>query len=540
MRCSVVGWLPNHHCHTGGGVRSATERSASCCCRPTNAAGSCVAASAPTSARASMRRLRPFCSGSGEQGGHRQQRQDPRHVLRPEPPVRAAHQQAEAADRGQRGQRAEQRAGQHVVLAGVGQLVGHHRQRLVLRQVAHQRVVQDDAPRAAEARDVGVQRRGAPRRVGDQHVVDDHALLLGQRQHAGAQRARGQRRELVEQRLDQQRVDERAEQHQHPERRAGHRGPAAAPAPGHGEQHHGADRGGHDLHGLGAHQVGGEPRPRLLGEPEGALPAAQQDGEGQGDDPAEDDQDQHRPHGAQPPRAAQAPHEPGAERREPQAGGDGQGDQRRGQAPDPGPARVVLAARELPGAEPASSGRAGAGPRRWGRAGRATARRPPARRRPAPPSTPRSTGARTSRAPLVDLVDPGHLAQPRLPGPGQRRHRQPGLLAQRPLQPACRRRPRRRPPPGRPRPPGPRAPRRPATPPRRPRRSRRRPRRSRPGRAARRARRPARTCATTWPAVVVERQVDVAQGDVVGEALEQPRAAARGAARRWRRGWPRG
>ena len=64
IRLSAGGWLPNQNCDQAGGVGSASERSASLRCRPTNAAASSVACSASTSALVSICRLIPFCTGA--------------------------------------------------------------------------------------------------------------------------------------------------------------------------------------------------------------------------------------------------------------------------------------------------------------------------------------------------------------------------------------------------------------------------------------------------------------------------------------------
>jgi hypothetical protein len=92
----------------------------------------------------------------------------------------------------------EQRADEDVVLVGVPELVAHDERDLLGRRPLDERVVQHDAPAAAEAAHVRVQRRRPARGVGDEHVVDGHAVLLGERQHLRPERPVGQGGEGVE------------------------------------------------------------------------------------------------------------------------------------------------------------------------------------------------------------------------------------------------------------------------------------------------------------------------------------------------------
>ena len=169
---------------SAGGVGSASDRSASCRCMATNASGSPVASQRvhvgpgldPPADRVLHRARQQRC--------HRQQRQHQRHHAAgrpsrdPGPPAYAgADDQRRAGRRRSTAPAApEHRPGQHVVVPRVGQLVGDHRQRLVLGQGLDEVVVDHDPTGAAEAGDVGVQGRRTPRRVGHQHVVDLHPL----------------------------------------------------------------------------------------------------------------------------------------------------------------------------------------------------------------------------------------------------------------------------------------------------------------------------------------------------------------------------
>ena len=70
------------------------------------------------------------------------------------------------------------------------------------------RVVEDDALRRPEPRDVRVRGRRAPARVRDLDAVDRDALLLGERADLGGERAVRQRLEAVEERLEDERLDD--------------------------------------------------------------------------------------------------------------------------------------------------------------------------------------------------------------------------------------------------------------------------------------------------------------------------------------------
>ena len=120
------------------------------------------------------------------------QRHDPR-VARPSPrparrqqPRRSDSSSRAAATPAAGAQRADQRAGQHVV-GGVAQLVGDDDSICGVGQLLEQGVVDHDPPGRAEAGHVGVQRRRTAGRVGDQDVLHRRAVLLGQREQVGAQ-----------------------------------------------------------------------------------------------------------------------------------------------------------------------------------------------------------------------------------------------------------------------------------------------------------------------------------------------------------------
>ena len=125
-------------------------------------------------------------------------------------------------------QRAEAGAEQHVVVLGVGQLVGDDHLDLGRRRLRQEVVVDDDPPGAAEPGDVGVEGRRAPRGVGDEDLVDVHALPVGQPQDGGAERPVRHRRELVEQGLHDHRVERRTDHRDDHGRRAGPGEPVAA------------------------------------------------------------------------------------------------------------------------------------------------------------------------------------------------------------------------------------------------------------------------------------------------------------------------
>ena len=137
IRMSVVGCDPNQACDHAGGVRSATDRRASCRCSSTNVAGSSVARSASTSARVSIRRLIPFWTGLASsparatstriRGTFRGSATPP-----PSPVGRAAaprHEQGQQPDAERRTRGTQHRAHEHVLVLGVGELVRDDRER---------------------------------------------------------------------------------------------------------------------------------------------------------------------------------------------------------------------------------------------------------------------------------------------------------------------------------------------------------------------------------------------------------------------------
>ena len=91
-----------------------------------------------------------------------------------------------------------------------------HRLDFVRRKPLEQRVEEDDAPRAPEAREERVAVAGAPRAVHHEEAAVLEADTVEQRLDRGARRTFGQRRELVEQRSDHGGV-EREEQELEPD-----------------------------------------------------------------------------------------------------------------------------------------------------------------------------------------------------------------------------------------------------------------------------------------------------------------------------------
>ena len=88
-------------------------------------------------------------------------------------------------------------------VAAVAELVRDDGQDLGRRRRVDERVVEDDAPRRAEPRDVGVQLRRALARVGDEHLAHRHARVGGKLHHRGPQLRVLERAELVEDGLEQ-------------------------------------------------------------------------------------------------------------------------------------------------------------------------------------------------------------------------------------------------------------------------------------------------------------------------------------------------
>ncbi len=123
-------------------------------------------------------------------------------------------------------------------MADVPELVGHHRPHLVSVVAVEQRVEQHDPLARAQTGDISVGRRRAPAGVDRVHLPHLDPGRAGQFEHVRARLALGQRREVVEDRVQDHRGHRGqagAEQH----RARGHRGP-----PGVGEPAGGGDYGG--------------------------------------------------------------------------------------------------------------------------------------------------------------------------------------------------------------------------------------------------------------------------------------------------------
>ena len=205
-----------------------------------NASGSSVTRSASTSARVSICRLIVLSTGlaSSEPTATRASTSgtDAR-VPHARPRRQRSDHQPQQPDAEDRAGDAEHRPGHHVRVLGVRELVGDDGQRLVLRQPLDQVVVDHDPPGAAEARDVGVERRRTPGRVRHQHLVHVDALAVGELEDLGAQLPVLQRLEGVEHRLDEDRVDERPGDDEQTEDPAGDRGPRPPPPARRADQH---------------------------------------------------------------------------------------------------------------------------------------------------------------------------------------------------------------------------------------------------------------------------------------------------------------
>ena len=109
----------------------------------------------------------------------------------------------------------------------VPELVRHHRADLVVPEIVQQRVVEHDALGGAEAADVRVRGGRATARVDAEHLADLYVGLAREREHVVSQRASLKRRELVEQRIEQdgcEQLEHRADDHD----RARREGPPGA------------------------------------------------------------------------------------------------------------------------------------------------------------------------------------------------------------------------------------------------------------------------------------------------------------------------
>ena len=238
IRCSVVGWLPNQNCDQAGGVGSLSDRSASCRCIATNAAGSSVATQRVHVGPGLDLPADRVLHRARQQGPDRHQGQHPRHHRAGVPHRRPARR----AGPSQPGPAGRPRTAAPAAPSSEPVRTSSWRawpsswattdSAWSSRQVVDQVVVEHHPAGAAEAGHVGVQRRRTPRRVGHQHVVDLHPLLVGQLEDRGPQRTVRQRGEVVEQRLDQHRVDERARPSPGRARAGGDRRPGTPPPTG--------------------------------------------------------------------------------------------------------------------------------------------------------------------------------------------------------------------------------------------------------------------------------------------------------------------
>ena len=316
------------------------------------AAGAFVASSASTSARVSICRLMPFWTGLASTAARAASSEDHRHradLADPGPPAPLGDpgEQAEQADAEQSAGGAERRAGEHVVVAGVRQLVGDHRQRLLVGEVLDEGVVDDHPAGAAEARTLGVERRRTTGRVGHEHVVDLDALLGRRARGSGCARPVLERREGVEERLDHAAGRRTTRQRRRPPALPGDRRPGARPSAGDPDQGEDRDRGRPRCRPARPYQVERPGRPRRRAEPDVELELPMRDGERQG---------RHRPitSSAATTRTTRTHHRPGirsARRRprwrEAEPAGDGERHRQRAPAPHPRPSRVVLGPLDL-------------------------------------------------------------------------------------------------------------------------------------------------------------------------------------------------
>ena len=275
----------------------------------------------------------------GEHQGDRPpvpERRDAGAAQQPRPPG----QQGEHAHEQRDADRAHQGAPQHVLALRVAELVRHDQLDLPVRRRVEQRVVDDDPPGRAEARDVGVERRRTPGGVGDEHVLDRHAVLARQVEQRGPQLAGRHRGELVEHRLHHDRV---SEGHHHHEQR-GDRGadgppPLRRPArqPDDQEEHH---QGQHQPDAVALGDVGEPAAPRPGRQPVVATDALGPGVPRQHQQPADqrqhDGAEQHLPAPAAAKRLGHPPDDARAEGREAQQRGEQQRDQHRhvGRRPD--------------------------------------------------------------------------------------------------------------------------------------------------------------------------------------------------------------
>ena len=112
---------------------------------------------------------------------------------------------------GGRDDREPEQAARHVAVLHVAELVRHHRAHLVGREVLQQRVVEHHALGVADAVHVGVGAGGAAARVDPVDLPHVDAVLVRKRQDLAAEGRVRQRRELVEERID----DDRPVRHEH-------------------------------------------------------------------------------------------------------------------------------------------------------------------------------------------------------------------------------------------------------------------------------------------------------------------------------------
>ena len=172
--------------------------------------------------------------------------QDERHdtrIARPRGPARREEPRPgeQAPDDQHRRSRAghpKQRPSRDVPEAPVPELVRDHATQLVGRCVLQKRVVEDEPPRRAEARDVGVVLTRSPARVGNEHRAHRHPRPLRQTAQVARQLLVRQRPEAVEEPLEEQRREQAQARAQ--ERRPGRddeRPPAGPGARGTDERH---------------------------------------------------------------------------------------------------------------------------------------------------------------------------------------------------------------------------------------------------------------------------------------------------------------
>ena len=104
--------------------------------------------------------------------------------------------------RDRRARHREHRSLRDVAVPPVPELVRDDDLELGLVRLGEQRVVHDDAPRAADPGDVGVVLARPPARVRDEHLAHGHAGAVGERAQRAGELAVAQRLEAVEHRLE--------------------------------------------------------------------------------------------------------------------------------------------------------------------------------------------------------------------------------------------------------------------------------------------------------------------------------------------------